>query len=203
MIPGRAGRARRDRFQQELTPVLDGLYRSALGMIRESNQAQDLVQEAALKAYRFFDTYKPGTNFRAWIYRVLYTVFVNKTREKKNQTTPLEHLADPAWTQGPLEEELGRATHRERVQAVMESVDDSIKLAISELPEELRTVFLLSSVEGLKYREIADVLDCPLGTVMSRLFRSRRLLQEKLAVFARESGFDKSQELTDQTGRTS
>jgi RNA polymerase sigma-70 factor (ECF subfamily) len=189
MILKKGGPGRRQRFQRELEPVLDGLYRTGLRLTRDPTRAEDLVQEAVLKAYRFFDTYKPGTNFRAWIFRVLYTVFINQTREKAPTSLPLDGAPEPAWEPTPLEEELGRPTHVQRVQAVMDAVDDRIKVAVSELPEDLRLVFLLSTVEGLKYREIADVMHCPLGTVMSRLFRSRRILQEKLAELAKESGF--------------
>ena len=170
-------------------PVLEGLHRTAVRLTRDPSEAEDLVQDAVLKAYRFFDTYKPGTNFRAWVFRVLYTVFINRTREKGHANLSLDGAPEPAWDPPALEEELGRPSHLERVQAVMEAVDDRIKQAVQELPPELRMVFLLSTVEGLKYREIAQVMQCPLGTVMSRLFRSRRILQEKLAEYARESGF--------------
>lgn len=184
MLLNKGSRSRRDRFQAELEPLLDGLYRTALRLTRDPTRAEDLLQDTALKAYRFFDTFKPGTNFRAWIFRVLYTVFINKLREKSGQAVPLDGLPEQASPLPTLEEELDRASHHERVQALLEAVDDRIKAAIEELPEDLRMVFLLSTVEGLKYREIAEVMGCPLGTVMSRLFRSRRMLQEKLADYA-------------------
>jgi len=195
---GKGGTSQRDRFQAELEPLLDGLHRTSLRLTRDPNKSEDLLQETVLKAYRFFHSFKPGTNFRAWIFRVLYTVFINKTRERGPQAVPLDGLPEQASSSPPLEEELNRPSHEKRVHAMLEAVDDRIKAAVEELPEDLRMVFLLSTIEGLKYREIAEVMGCPLGTVMSRLFRSRRMLQEKLADYARQSGFP-----SDDVGRRS
>jgi RNA polymerase sigma-70 factor (ECF subfamily) len=180
---------RRSLFMKELDPLLDGLHRTARRLTRDPARADDVVQDAVLKAYRFFESFKPGTNFRAWMYRVLYTVFVNTTRERLPTGGEVEQTAEPRDGPGDLGDELSRPSHGERVQAVLEAVDDRIKAAVEELPVDLRTVFLLSTVEGLKYREIAEVMECPLGTVMSRLFRGRRMLQERLVEYARESGF--------------
>ena len=176
-------------FMKELDPLLDGLHRTARRLTRDPARADDVVQDAVLKAFRFFDSFKPGTNFRAWMYRVLYTVFVNTTREKTATTAEVEHAAEPEGGVLDLGHELSRPSHQERVQAMLQAVDERIKSAVEELPLDLRTVFLLSTVEGLKYREIAEVMESPLGTVMSRLFRGRRMLQERLVDYARESGF--------------
>lgn len=182
-------REQKRRFQRELEPVLDGLFRTASRMTGDSSKAEDVVQEAVLKAYRFFGTFQDGTNFRAWIHRVLYTVFVNTTRDRSPKASSLEALPEPEETVLPLLAELERPDHRAREKAVLEASDERIKQAVEELPEDLRMVFMLNTLEGLKYREIAEVMGCPLGTVMSRLFRSRRMLQERLAEYAEEAGF--------------
>ena len=180
----------KERFLEELDPVLDSLHRTALRMTRDRSRAEDVTQEAILKAYRFFASYREGTNFRAWIHRVLYTVFVNTTRDRGPKASPLEAVPEPEEAVRPLVEELNRGTHTARAQAVLESVDERIKQAVMDLPHDLRMVFLLSTIEGLKYREISEVMDCPLGTVMSRLFRSRRMLQDRLTEYAADEGFD-------------
>lgn len=160
--------------------------------MRDPSLADDLVQEALLKAWRFFHSFKAGTNFKAWMFRVLYTVFVSQTRERK---TPLQDSADSIEEiesrESPIEE-LSRPSLVERERAVLEAVDDRVKAAVEDLAPDLRTTFLLSTIEGLKYREIAEVMGCPLGTVMSRLFRSRRMLQDRLAQYARGLNFPPS-----------
>jgi RNA polymerase sigma-70 factor (ECF subfamily) len=189
-MPRRASvRSAGDRFLMELEPHRESLWRMALRLCGETTRAEDVLQEAILKAWRFFDTFKPGTNFRAWIHRVLYTVFINTTRDREPKAAPFDSVSEPAVEKSSLVNELDRPGHRERERAILEASDERIKHAVDELPPDLRTVFLLSTIEGLKYREIAEVMDCPLGTVMSRLFRSRRWLQDRLSGYARETGF--------------
>jgi RNA polymerase sigma-70 factor (ECF subfamily) len=177
-----------DSFEREVRPHLDALHRTAQRLTRDPTAADDLVQEALLKAWRFFHSFKAGTNFKAWIFRVLYTVFVSLTREKKPALQDPDSVDEIEARESPIEE-LARPSLKERESAVLDAVDDQIKAAVEELPADLRTVFMLSTIEGLKYREIAEVMDCPLGTVMSRLFRSRRMLQDRLARYARGVNF--------------
>lgn len=177
-----------DSFEREVKPHLDALHRTARRLTRDPGSADDLVQEALLKAWRFFHSFKTGTNFRAWVFRVLYTVFVSLTRERKPALSDSDSVDDIQARESPVEE-LERPSLKEREHAVLDAVDDQIKAAVEELPADLRTVFMLSTIEGLKYREIAEVMDCPLGTVMSRLFRSRRMLQDRLARYARDVNF--------------
>ncbi|MSR74607.1 MAG: sigma-70 family RNA polymerase sigma factor [Planctomycetes bacterium] len=181
--------AERSRFMLLLDPVLPGLWRTALRLTRQRHGAEDLVQTATLKALRFFATYTEGTNFKAWMYRVLYTTHVNQRRDSDPVATPLIEGIEPQGAANAMLRDLERPTHAERSAAVLEAVDDQIRAAVDSLPEHLRIVFLLSTVEDLKYREIAAVLDCPIGTVMSRLFRAREMLQEQLAVHARSLGW--------------
>ncbi len=187
--PKRSPKSARERFAAELEPHLAGLWRTALRMTRNATRAEDLVQDALLKAYRFFDSYEPGTNFGAWVHRVLYTVFLNNTRGEPPRAAALDQVAEPPEAERSLLDDLGRRGAAERARVLLEAVDDRIKEAVLEMPEDLRLVFLLSTIEGLKYREIADVMDCPIGTVMSRLFRGRKFLQDKLADYASVSGF--------------
>jgi RNA polymerase sigma-70 factor (ECF subfamily) len=177
-----------DAFEREVKPHLDALHRTARRLMRDPTLADDLLQEALLKGWRFFHSFKAGTNFKAWIFRVLYTVFVSMTRERRLEVQESDAVAEIEAPDSPIEE-LSRPSLHERERAVLEAVDDRVKSAVEDLPHDLRTVFLLSTIEGLKYREIAEVMACPLGTVMSRLFRSRRMLQDRLAQYARDLNF--------------
>lgn len=177
--------ARAASFEAEATPHLDALHRTASRLLGGRDGADDLVQETLLKAFRFFATWRPGTNFKAWLFRVLYTTFVSRKRSEQPAAVALDDAPEPGVDADELVRELARGDAAERERAVMEAVDERIKAAVDELPHDLRAVFLLNTVEELKYREIADVLGCPLGTVMSRLFRARRHLQDRLADYAR------------------
>ena len=172
-----------DRFEEVALAHMDSLYRSALYMARNESDAQDLVQDTYLRAYKFFDKFKEGTNCRAWLLRILRNTFVNTIRRDKRrpQIIHLPEMRDygvelPAdtdpedWVFGDL-------------------FDDDMTAAMSELPEEYRTAVLLADVEGLSYKEIADIMDCPTGTVMSRLHRGRGLLREKLQDYAVQYGY--------------
>jgi RNA polymerase sigma-70 factor, ECF subfamily len=182
-----------DAFEREVRPHLDALHRTARRLSRDATLADDVLQETLLKGWRFFHSFESGTNFKAWIFRVMYTVFVSMTRDRRPVLQGMEAIVDLEAPESPVDE-LNRPSIEERERAVLDAVDDQIKGAIEELPVELRTVFLLSSIEGLKYREIAEIMGCPLGTVMSRLFRSRRTLQDRLASYARGMNVRMSQE---------
>lgn len=175
-------------FEAEATPHLDALHRTATRLCGSPGEADDLVQETLLKAFRFFDTWTAGTNFKAWLFRVLYTTFVSARRSADPRPRDLADVPEPGATVDELLKELDRGSYEERERAVLDAVDDRVKAAVDALPRDLRATFLLSAVEDLKYREIADALGCPLGTVMSRLFRARRLLQDRLAAYAAEAG---------------
>lgn len=179
----------RVRFMLLLEPLLPGLLRTAQRMTGDRHAAEDLIQAASLKALRFFGTWSEGTNFKAWFYRVLYTTHVNHLRDREPLSQTLLEESEAVSSAESLLQELNRPTHAERAAAVLESVDDEIRAAVDALPAHLRIVFLLSTLENLKYREIAGILDCPIGTVMSRLFRARELLHQRLARHARSLGW--------------
>lgn len=176
-----------DRFEQEALSFLDALYRTALRMTRSEADAEDLVQETYIRAFRFRDQFTPGTNLKAWLFRIITNTFINSYRRKAAQppTTELDDVEETALYRR-MADAGGGASEPER--AVLDSViDGEITAALEELPERFRTVVLLD-VEGFAYREIAEMLDIPIGTVMSRLHRGRKFLQRRLYDLARERG---------------
>ena len=154
-------------------------------MAEEASSAEDLVQETFLKAYRHFDQFEAGTNFKAWIFRILANAFINRYRRGSREPAVMDFSEREPET--PPEEPA--ALSAEDVAALEERLGDEAKRALEKVPPEFRLVFLLATFEEMGYKEIAQVLDIPIGTVMSRLFRARRILREELSAFARASGF--------------
>lgn len=183
-------RRRQAEFEAVALEHFDALYNTALRMTRNPSSAQDLVQETYLKAYRFFDRFEPGTNLKAWLFTILRNTYINAYRKTVRQQPQVdfEHVqlfyADtssaPEWQDRCSTEEMLRHV-----------VQDDVKRALDELPEEYRLVVLLADLEDFSYKEIAAIVDCPVGTVMSRLFRGRRLLRQSLKDFAKKSGYIK------------
>lgn len=178
--------ARRQLFEREALEHLDALYRTALRMTRSPQDAEDLVQEVYLRAYRFFDRYQPGTNIRAWLFRILTNTFINRYRRAmaEPRTSSIED-ADEFYLYYQLADHPDSSVED---QVLAELAKQDVKRAIENLPEVFRMVVLLADVEGFSYGEIAEILDIPKGTVMSRLFRGRRLLQKALWEQAQEAG---------------
>jgi RNA polymerase sigma-70 factor (ECF subfamily) len=176
--------ARRRRFEAEALPHLDALYRTALRLLRDHGAAEDLVQETYLRAYRAFDRYTPGTNCRAWLFRILLNAGLNARRRAARRPAPVgfEGVEPVLAAAEPGAEPLGAD-----LAAFAGLVDDEVRAALEALPAPFREVLLLS-VEGLPYKEIAAALGIPVGTVMSRLFRARRLLRSALGDYARQRG---------------
>ncbi|MDP3276347.1 MAG: sigma-70 family RNA polymerase sigma factor [Deltaproteobacteria bacterium] len=182
MVELRVDPGRRKRFESEVLPHLDALHRTALRLTRSQADADDLVQDSVLKAYRFFDHYEAGTNIRAWLLRLLTNVFFSKYR-RQTLDSQLKTLGqgDPVadgWM-GAATMAPNREPERLAEKAILEG---SVMRAVEELPEEFRAVLLLADVEGLTYREIAESMGCPIGTIMSRLHRARRAVATKLGV---------------------
>ena len=169
---------------------MPSLYSAAMRMTRNPADAEDLVQETYLKAYRAFESFQEGTNLKAWLYRILTNTFINSYRSKKRrpEQTELDDVEDLYLYRrlGGLE---AAAAGRSAEEEVLEHITETeVKEAIESLPEQFRMAVLLGDVEGFSYKEIAEILDIPIGTVMSRLHRGRKALQKKLYDFGRARG---------------
>jgi RNA polymerase sigma-70 factor, ECF subfamily len=179
---------RRARFEDEVLPLLDRLYPAALRYTRDPNDAQDLVQETVVKAFRSFHQYEPGTNLKAWLYRVLHTTFLTQQRQRSRR--PVESLredvdgalAQGGWDAGPdAGSGVGRrAGPSAEAEALAGIASDEVREALAALPAPYRLAVYLADVEGFAYREIAAIMDTPIGTVMSRLHRARAALRAAL-----------------------
>jgi RNA polymerase sigma-70 factor (ECF subfamily) len=182
----------RRRFQADALPLLDSLYGAALRMTRNPQDAEDLVQETMLRAYRAFDRFEAGTNLKAWLFRILTNAYINTYR--KRQREPQKVSADEV-EEFDLYREL--KNHDTQFEATPESivldslVDSDIIDAIDDLPEQFRLAVVLSDIEGFSYAEMAEIMDVPMGTVMSRLHRGRKALQKRLWELARDRGIVK------------
>ncbi len=175
-------------FADQAMPLMDGLYSAALRMTRNPADAEDLVQETYLKAYRAFHTFQEGTNLKAWLYRILTNTYINTYRAKKRRPdeTDLDEVEDLYLYRrlGGLE---GATAGRSAEEELLDHITDSeVKGALEALPEQFRMAVLLADVEGFAYKEIAEILDIPIGTVMSRLHRGRKAMQKQLYEFGRE-----------------
>jgi RNA polymerase sigma-70 factor (ECF subfamily) len=182
--------ARQEQFTEQAMEHMPSLYSAALRMTRSPSDAEDLVQETYLKAYRAWHTYQQGTNLKAWLYRILTNTFINSYRSKKRrpEQTELDEVEDLYLYRrlGGLE---AAAAGRSAEDEVMDLFTDTdVKAAIEALPENFRMAVLLADVEGFSYKEIAEILDIPIGTVMSRLHRGRKALQKSLFDFGMERG---------------
>ncbi len=177
-------------FAEQAMPFMDQLYSHALRMTRNAADAEDLVQETYLKAYRGFASFEQGTNLRAWLFRILTNNYINTYRKKQRRPSEsdLEDVQDLYRYRrlgGAETAQLGRSAEEELFEHI---TDGEIKEALEALPEQYRDAVLLADVEGFAYKEIAEILDVPIGTVMSRLHRGRKRLQEQLLEFGRLRG---------------
>lgn len=181
---------RTKRFERDALQYMNQLYAAAMRYTKNPEDAQDLVQDTYIKAYNSFHQFEPGTNLKAWLYRVLTTTFINTYRkdQRRPQTSDSE-LEDWQIAEASSHtSDQGKSTE----DVVLENLPDSdIKNALAEIPEEFRMAVYLADVEGFSYKEIAEIVGVPAGTVMSRLHRGRKQLREKLADYARERGYVK------------
>lgn len=179
----------RELFEAQALEFLDPLYGAALRMTRNPVDAQDLVQETYAKAYAAFGRFEQGTNLKAWLYRILTNSYINEYRKRQNRpfTQAIEELED--WQLGGAESMSAMRARSAEAEAIDHMPASAVKDALNELSEDFRMVVYYADVEGFSYQEIADMMETPIGTVMSRLHRGRRLLRDKLRDYALEQGF--------------
>lgn len=174
-------------FQEEIIPHLDAMYNFALRLTSDPNDAEDLVQDTIVKAFRFFSSYEKGTNAKAWLFRILKNSYINNYRKKSKQPSQVDYDEVSSFYETIRADRTDTSDLEDRM--FRELIDDDISDALEELPEDFRTVVLLCDVEGFTYEEIANMLDVPIGTIRSRLHRGRNLLKAELLEYAEKRGY--------------
>ena len=169
-------------------PHMSALYSFALRLTRDADDAADLVQDTYLKAFRFFDKFERGTNCKAWLFRILKNSYINTFRKSSKAPDTVEYDVIEDFYETIRDSSIETSVVEEQV--FHNALDDEVAQAVAALPEEFRTVVILCDIEGFTYEEIAEFIDCPIGTVRSRLHRARKLLAAQLASYAKDRGFN-------------
>ena len=194
-----SARHKRSEFERQALAHTDALYGAAYRLTRNARDAEDLVQDSLLRAYRFWDSFQQDSNCKAWLLRIVTNTFINEYQRKKRSREILDAAsAEQEATDGVLVHAEARDKQSPERALVERSVSDDVQKALDSLPEDFRTAVILCDMQGLSYKEIAEIMECPVGTVMSRLFRGRKLLAAALRDFAVAEGYVKTPE-TDKT----
>ena len=189
MSPNETKKSERDQvFESEFLPQIDALYNFAFHLTYNEEDANDLVQETYLKAYRFIDNYEVGTNAKAWLFKILKNAFINNYRKKSKQPTKVDY--EEIVTFHDEDDSQYSSYHDLREEMFQHMMGDEVTNAINSLPVDFRTVILLCDIEGFTYEEISKIVDIPIGTVRSRLHRARNMLKEKLENYAKSLGYE-------------
>ena len=174
-------------FEKEALPHMNSLHNFALRMTGDIDDANDLVQETFLKAFRFFNKFEKGTNCKAWLFRIMKNSYINEYRKNTKEPDKVDYDDIQNFYENIKSSEIREKHYEEDVFSRL--MDDDIADSITKLPEDFRTVIILSDIEGFTYEEIADFVDCPVGTVRSRLHRARRMLYAQLYDYAAQKGY--------------
>ena len=181
-------RQRDAQFEREFMPFINPLFNFAFRLSLDEDDANDLVQDTYLKAYRFFDSYQPGTNAKAWLFRILKNTFINEFRRKSKQPTKVDYQeVESSYNSDDVED---NHTTDVRAETTQDFVGDEVAKALNDIDFDFRTVIVLCDLEGFTYEEMAKILDIPIGTVRSRLHRARNLLKDRLIEYARKMGYN-------------
>jgi RNA polymerase sigma-70 factor (ECF subfamily) len=174
-------------FEEEIIPHLDAMYNFALRLTSDPSDAEDLVQDTIVKAFRFFSSYEKGTNAKAWLFRILKNSYINNYRKQSKQPNQVDYDEVSTFYETIRAERTDTSDLEDKM--FRDLIDDDISEALEQLPEDFRTVVLLCDVEGFTYEEIANMLDVPIGTIRSRLHRGRNLLKAELQEYAEKRGY--------------
>lgn len=187
VVPDEKQRQLYEDFEREAIPHMDALFNFALKMTSDSDEADDLVQETYLKAFRFFDKFEKGTNCKAWLFRIMKNTYINKYRKETKEPDKVDYEEVENFYEN-IKPSSTDSAHLEK-DIFDNLLDDELSEAINSLPDDFKTVVILCDIEGFTYEEIADFIDVPVGTVRSRLHRARKMLFTKLQKYASERGF--------------
>ena len=176
-------------FEAAAMPFVDSLYNTAYRMTRNAEDAEDLVQESYLKAYKYYDKFQEGTNFKAWLFKILKNTFINSYRRRQQRPPQSDFAEIEESFEAQVSDEVKRRVKSPEEELLEDVLDEDVQQALDDLPTDYRMAVVLADLEGFSYKEIAEILELPVGTVMSRLYRGRKLLEASMLSYARDHGY--------------